>query len=472
VATPIPINGAAFSLDELTELPGAALVVAAETERATSLGEAFAGVAIDSRIVVPGGIFVAIRGDTHDGHDHCAPAVQRGAGVLLVDRNIPTMDAATIKVPDTRKALRDLASLHLRRWRTKDKPVFCVTGSSGKTTTKEMLAALVSARVPVCKTHGNLNNLIGVPMMALTLGEHRAAVFEAGMSIPGEMDLLAALLTPDVSTIVNVGLAHAEGVGGPDGIAHEKGAVYQHLAPGGVVVANADDPRAKVARAGTATLATFGDAGEYRLASRTLVHGGVRCVIKARARTLTLSLPVFSPAQITDLLCALACAESRYGEFGEEEITAAMHSLKLEGRATIESLKDGITLIDDAYNANPESMREAIRLLVELGQGRRRVAIVGDMRELGTYSVGAHQALADQLHAADVSLVIGCGTEVEETLSRLAHAGTEVLRANDAEEAGKLALSRVLSMDVVLVKASRGIALDRACAVLRKGLPR
>jgi UDP-N-acetylmuramoyl-tripeptide--D-alanyl-D-alanine ligase len=472
MATPIPANMATFAWNDLAALTGAEVVRELDPSVPLGVPGTFRGVAIDSRAVVPGGVFVALRGDTHDGHSFVPTAIAGRAGVLVVEREVGAVNAAVVRVPDTREALRELAALHLKRWRSSDKPVFCVTGSSGKTTTKEMLAALIAQRAPVCKTHGNLNNLIGVPMMVLTLQDQLAAVFEAGMSVPAEMDLLGALLTPDVSTIVNVGLAHAEGVGGPEGIAQEKGAVYQHLVRGGVAVANADDVRVmgQLARARMAKIVTFGSVGDYRLISRVLVDGGVRCEINARERTLTLQLPVLSPAQVTDLLCALACAESRYGNFAEAEINAAMQSLKLEGRASIETLKGGITLIDDAYNANPESMREAIRLLAELGQGRRKVAIVGDMRELGTYSVSAHQGLAEELGRADVALVIGCGVEIEETLVRLEQAGIAVFRAKDAEEAGKLALSRVLSMDVVLVKASRGIALDRACTVLRNAL--
>jgi UDP-N-acetylmuramoyl-tripeptide--D-alanyl-D-alanine ligase len=476
MATPIPTNTATFTWDELVRLSGAEVVRGPKNTVLLPIS----GVAIDSRAVQTGGIFLALRGETHDGHSFVPTAMERNAAVLIVERDVDAIDAAILRVPDTKRALRELASLHLWRWRAKNRPVFCVTGSSGKTTTKEMLAALIAQRMPVCKTLGNLNNLFGVPMMVLTLGdEHKAAVFEAGMSIPGEMELLSALLTPDVSTIVNVGLAHAEGVGGPEGIAKEKGAVYQHLVPGGVAVANADDARVmgQLGRARAANVVTFGKQADYQLISRSLSDTGVQCVLKARTHTLNLRLPMLSPAQVTDLLCALACAESRYDAFSESEINAAMRSLKLEGRAAIETLKDGITLIDDAYNANPESMREALRLLAELGQGRRRVAIVGDMRELGTYSVGAHQALAAELRAAGVALVIGCGTEIVETLAALRESPAErsespivAMLAESPEHAAKLALSHLLSMDVVLVKASRGIALDRACNLLRKSL--
>lgn len=466
MATPIPVNQAVFHAKALAALSGASIQGTAP--------KALSGVAIDSRAVTPGSIFVALRGDTHDGHAFIQTALERGASALVVEQDVQCApEVCVVRVPDTRKALRELAAQHLTQWRRSARPVFCVTGSSGKTTTKEMLAALLSLRVDVCKTHGNLNNLVGVPMMVFTLKEEAAAVFEAGMSLPGEMDLLAALLQPDVSTIVNVGLAHAEGVGGPEGIAREKGAVYAHLSNEGIAVVNADDARAQgqASRAPHAKRVTFGNAGAYRLISRELDRDAARvvCRLDAAGRELSVHLPVLSPAQITDLLCALACAEARFAPFSATEITTAMASLRLEGRATIESLGD-VTLIDDSYNANPESMFEAIRLLAELGQGKRTAAVVGDMRELGTYSVGAHEALADQLRDAHVPLVIGCGTEIVTTLRRLQGFGVETLHARDAEDAGNLALSRLASMDMVLVKASRGVALDRACQVLRRSV--
>jgi UDP-N-acetylmuramyl pentapeptide synthase len=317
--------------------------------------------------------------------------------------------------------------------------------------------------------------LIGLPLMALTLeASHGAMVFEAGMSVPGELALLASLVKPDVAAILNVGLAHAEGVGGPDGIAREKGAVYEHLQPHGFAIVNQGDLRARgqAARARTPKIVSFGtaqDGADYSFTSRSVLPSGeLRCVLQRRGESTSISLPFLSPAQTTDLLCALACAETQCDPFLPTEIEQAMRALVLEGRATIKELKGGITLIDDTYNANPESMREAIRLLSELGENRRRVAIVGDMRELGTYSVGAHEALGESLVNAGVSLVIGCGTEITRALAVTRAAGIETHHAPTAENAGNLANARLLGTDIVLVKASRGIALEAAVSVIEQ----
>jgi UDP-N-acetylmuramoyl-tripeptide--D-alanyl-D-alanine ligase len=472
MATPIPVNHAEFSASDLRSLNGALSDSARAVPNVT-------GVTANSREVRAGNLFIALKGEVHDAHRFAGDAVRRGAVVVLAESGTHlegVSSASVIYVPSTHAALRELAALHLERWRHGQhrKSVFCITGSSGKTT-KEMLAGLLALRMPVQKTLGNLNNLIGLPFMALTLdASHESMVFEAGMSVPGELALLASLVKPDVAAILNVGLAHAEGVGGPDGIAHEKGSVYEHLRSGGFAIVNQDDPRARaqVSRAQTPKIVSFGtakDGADYSFTSRSVLPSGeLHCVLRRLGESASISLPFLSPAQTTDLLCALACAETHCDSFSPSEIEQAMRALVLEGRATIKELPGGITLIDDTYNANPESMGEAIRLLSELGEKRRRVAIVGDMRELGTYSVSAHLALGESLVNARVSLVIGCGTEIMRTLDVTRTAGIETHHAETPQSAGKLANARLLGTDIVLVKASRGIALEAAVSVIEQ----
>jgi UDP-N-acetylmuramoyl-tripeptide--D-alanyl-D-alanine ligase len=245
--------------------------------------------------------------------------------------------------------------------------------------------------------------------------------------------------------------------------------VYEYLVRGGVAVVNADDARAmsQLSRAKDATVRTFGAAGEYSVRERVLTDaGGIRCTLALPNRTLDVALPFLGPAQLTDLTCALACFEAHFGEITTNELETAMAGLTLEGRATTHTLGSGLLLIDDTYNANPESMRAALGLLVELAATRRKIAVVGDMRELGTYSVRAHTELGHELVTAGVGLVIGCGTEIAHTLEITRAAGIETLLAQDAEHAGNLALGRSSGTDVVLLKASRGIGLDRAVKVL------
>ncbi|MFO0675544.1 MAG: Mur ligase family protein [Polyangiaceae bacterium] len=325
----------------------------------------------------------------------------------------------------------------------------------------------------------NLNNRIGLPAMAFVAGpEHRFLVLEAGMSLRGEMTELAGISEPDVVVVTNVGVAHAEGVGGTRAdVAREKAALVEALGPTGVAVINADDDAAMatLARTRAGRAVTFGrsEFADYRLLDRipigtegsrvTFERPCVDCASPGARETLEAELPIVGEVAALDFLAALAAAEATAGTFEKERIdTGLAKNLALSGRASIVPLADGSILVDDAYNANPGSMRAAVRTLVELakGKGTRAIAVLGEMKELGALADAEHDALGDVLAEAGVALVVGAGGLADRTLVRAASRGTPVIHAKDSQEAARLVLPEVHPGDVVLVKASRSVAAE------------
>jgi UDP-N-acetylmuramoyl-tripeptide--D-alanyl-D-alanine ligase len=461
VATPIGTNEATLDASSVVEDAGGRVV------RATG-GHVARGVTTDSRAVVPGGAFVALRGERHDGHDFTQAAIDAGAVLVVVERGHAPRDARAdvVEVDDTLATWGAIGRRHLRAWRRSrpDARVVAITGSAGKTTTKELCAALLR-RVDECHaTAGNLNNRVGVPAVLLQLEpRHRFAVVEVGMSLRGEIAALAAIVEPDVAVVTNVGLAHAGGVGGSvDDVAREKGSLFQAVAAGGVCVANADDPAVMASAARAARRVTFGrrEGTDVRLAGRTGrgLEGG-QLQVERGGRSATFDLPIPGEAAAMDLVAALAAAESAAGPIADARVAAALAALSpVEGRMDIRRAR-GITVMDDAYNANPSSMQAALSTLGE--SNGRRVAILGEMKELGPAAEREHEALADAVVRARVALLVSCGGLAAVTARAAAARGVEVVLAADAAEAAGIARERVRPGDVVLVKASRSVGAER-----------
>lgn len=478
MATPIPSNQTSFSAEELRTLLGAPLGTSAtQAERAVT------SVTTDSRAVVDGALFVALVGETMDGHAFAKAAVEKGAAAVVLSRDVPDLSASVQRyvVPDTLVAWGNLAAHALARFRAADarRRVFMVTGSSGKTTTKEMLAELLSLRGKTARTAGNLNNRIGLPATIFALSSDAVyCVLEAGMSLPGEMALLAEIVRPDVSTIVNVGLAHAEGVGGQEGVLREKRAVYEYLREEGVAVVNRDDAfvvrgaaeapqSARRVSYGRATLLPHGEG--YRLLDRQVTGGGATLTIERESGpSMEIATPFPGEAQALDFLCALATAESVVPPFTTEEMATALRNVTLTGRSTVHERPGDATVIDDSYNANPSSMAASLRTAREMARhrGARLVAVLGEMKELGPFARKAHQELGEDVAAAGVSLFIGCGGLVSEALSVAEARGVRTLGAKDAAEAAILASREVYAKDVVLVKASRSVGAEEVVRAL------
>ena len=477
MATPIPTNRARFTIDEILRATRGTLV-----RRASSPREPV-GVVIDSRAVLAGNVFVAIKGETHDGHTFVGAAAKLSPSVIIVERG--RSDAAgdtswVVEVDDTLVALGDLARLHLDAWRVfgAQKRVLAITGSAGKTTTKELAAALFGAVGATHHTAGNLNNRVGVPFVVLGLeNAHRFAVLEMGMSLPGELDAITSFAHPDVSIVTNVGVAHSEGVGGPEGVMREKGAVYRALDATGVAIVNADDERVMRAAdiAGVRRALTFGVSrnAAYRITARDpRGDAGANVTITTPSRTLELHLPLPGEAAAIDLAAALAAQEAATGiELSAEAIDRALATVRLSGRATLTHLGSGIVVLDDTYNANPASMRSALSTLSEIAGERRKVAILGEMKELGDHAQSEHDGLGEVLAASGLALVIGCGGLISRALVRAQDLGVSCVMASSTDEAAREATARVRPNDAVLVKGSRSVGAERVVAALIETWP-
>ncbi|MCL2777161.1 MAG: UDP-N-acetylmuramoyl-tripeptide--D-alanyl-D-alanine ligase [Polyangiaceae bacterium] len=484
MATPIPPNQARFSIDEVVCKVHGSLVCRGVVTAAV-------GMTTDSRAVEPGGGFVALRGRSHDGHAFVDAAVERGAVLLVVERGRSNAwttkgPVSVVEVDDTLVAWGDLARAHIEAWRAKDehRRTLAITGSAGKTTTKEMTAALLGALGNIANvanvhcTPGNLNNRIGMPAVVLGLSDvHRFAVVEMGMSVPGEIDAMASIAQPDVAVVVNVALAHAQGVGGREGIMREKGGVYRALLKDGVAVVNVDDDFARRAADGIVAKrkVSFGRAAgaNYRLVHREpLGVAGSKLVVSALGRELIVTLPIAGEAAAIDFLAALALQETASRErLSEAGIDLAFSGLHIAGRAEIKVLGSGTLVLDDTYNANPSSMRAALSTLAEVGAGRRLVAVLGEMKELGDLAEEEHRVLGDAIAHAGVSLAIGCGGMISLALDRARAQGVAVVDAPSTEAAAAQAVARIFAGDAILVKGSRSVGTEFVVSALTEVLP-
>jgi UDP-N-acetylmuramoyl-tripeptide--D-alanyl-D-alanine ligase len=473
LATPIGANQARLDARAAAEVTRGRLLSIAPRARVAC------GVTTDSRAVVPGGAFVALKGQHHDGHAFLRAAIDAGAVLVIVERGRAPEDprADAVEVDDTLSAWGALAAAHLRAWRRErpDARVVGITGSAGKTTTKELCAALLRTTGECHATTGNLNNRVGLPAVAFQVeAGHRFAVFEMGMSLRGEIAALAAIAQPDVALVTNVGLAHAEGLGGTVAdVAREKGAIYESLRPGGTAVVNADDGHALGERrrvpAGVA-VTSFGrsEGAQVRLLERQTDGATSRVRLErfgVGAASFALSIP--GEAAALDFVAALAAAEAALGHpLPAAQIVEGLRHLRpIPGRMRLRRLRSGVLVLDDAYNANPASVRAAIATLQEVAEGRR-VAVLGEMRELGPAAEREHEALGEVVADAHVGLLVSCGGLADLAARAASRRGVPVVFADGAEQAARIAVDRVLPGDCVLVKASRSIGAERVVEAL------
>ena len=475
MATPVPMNTAPLTAWSAAAATGGRLARVRDPDTMAR------GITSDSRAVTPGCAFVALRGERYDGHDYVDAAVRGGAGLVVVQKGRYTLDASVdvVEVDDTLVAWGDLARAHLRAWRRgrEGARVIAITGSAGKTTTKELCAALLRPVGPCHATPGNLNNRVGVPAVALGVrGEHRFAVFEVGMSLRGEIAQLAGILEPDVAVITNVGVAHAAGVGGGRAeVAREKGDLFAALSEEAAAVACFDDPAAagQLARTRARRAATFGAGvgADYRLAERTpsgLDGARLRIERRSDASEESVAFPMLGDAAALDLAAALAAVEHLAGRLDGDAITRALrsHPCGAPGRMQVRHLADGTILLDDTYNANPQSMRAALRTLAEVAGGRPSVVVVGEMRELGALAPGEHASLGGPIVESGARLAVSCGGLADLAVRAAEGAGVAGAHATDAADAARLVATLVRANDVVLVKASRSVGAERVVDAL------
>jgi UDP-N-acetylmuramoyl-tripeptide--D-alanyl-D-alanine ligase len=438
-------------------------------------GGSFSGAAIDSRKVAGGEVFVALPGARTDGHRFVGDAFAHGAAAAIIESDRqkrielpgPLARQAIIEAADSFRALHDLAR-HVRA-RTPERLVG-LTGSAGKTTTKELLAAMLAVRFRVARTPGNLNNLYGFPLSLLNVPDDAQwMVAEMGMSTAGELAQLSLLGRPDVAVFTVVRPVHLEFFGSLAAIADAKAELLAGLAPDGLVVANADDPEvARIARrhqergGRTVWYGVESPGAEVRALDIAPAPGGEvgsRFRLAAGGQSVEIALPLHGLYNVGNCLAAAACAWAVGVPLGE--IAAAVAEARPAAmRGVVHRLLDGITLIDDSYNSNPDAVARALEGAAPL-PAQRRVAVLGDMLELGPEAPRFHREAGARAASAGFDLVAGVGELARELTEGARGAGAEARWFPDAAAAAEWLESEAREGDLVLVKGSRGVGLEK-----------
>lgn len=421
------------------------------------------GVSTDSRSVRPSELFIPLTGERFDGHEYIGMALTAGAaGVLTARAELPC--AASIWVPDTRLALQKLASAYRAQF---SPTVIGLTGSVGKTTTKELTAAVFSAHCQTMKTNGNFNNDIGVPLTLLRLDPaDKAAVIEMGMSHLREIALLTRLACPDIAVITNVGTSHIGNLGSQENICRAKLEILEGLADGGTVVLNGDDAflnRAEIpAKFRVLKFAVENEKADVRAENICEKEDGSEFSIVWNGKSYPAALQLAGRHHICNALAAFAAGIA--GGVAPETAAAALVTVLPEGMRQRVTEKDGCTVIEDCYNANPDSMRAALKVLAGY-KNRRKIALLGDMLELGEFADAAHREIgAEAAKSADILLAVG--TYAAEFAAGARENGMDPTCIFTPERTDAAQLLREIrrSGDVILVKASRGMRMEEIAA--------
>jgi UDP-N-acetylmuramoyl-tripeptide--D-alanyl-D-alanine ligase len=451
-----------ITLSKIAQFAGASVSSGDETVTIDKIGT-------DSRRIRPGELFVALRGENFDGHDFIQSAAKSGATGALVDQNwsgdVPE-NFALIRATDTLHAYQQIAANYRRSLALK---AVAITGSNGKTSTKDFAASVLARKFRVNKTEGNFNNHVGLPRTILeATPKDEIAVWEIGMNHPGEIATLSRIAAPDAAIITNIGLAHIEFMGSREAIAREKGALAEAVGPQGTVILNADDPfskgiaartRAKVVFAGTTDgtvrateIRQSADGSEF-----TILEGAHRC----RAQ-----LPVAGLHMVQNAL--LAVAAGRAFGLSIEECAAGLAAAPLtKARLQIKQI-GGVHFLDDSYNANPDSMKAALRTLVELDAEGKRIAVLGEMRELGAESEPGHREVGETAASLAVDQLITIGNVAEAIADGARAAGlNNVSSVPSTREAADLLGEIATPGDLVLIKGSRAAKTEEVIEQFR-----
>ncbi|HSB36613.1 MAG TPA: UDP-N-acetylmuramoyl-tripeptide--D-alanyl-D-alanine ligase [Thermoanaerobaculia bacterium] len=452
----------------------------AEVVRATGgslarrgVSAAFEGISTDSRTIAPGSLFVALKGEHFDGHDFLSDARAKGAGGAVVRRGaaaLPETDGewSLVEVDDTLVALGRLARAHRSRFAV---PIGAVAGSNGKTTTKEMAAAILRTRGEALATEGNLNNEVGVPLTLFRLtASHRSAVVEMGMSKPGELGRVTAMTRPSAGVVTLVAEEHLEFLKDLDGVAAAEGELFRGLPPDAVAVVNLDDARvvAEARKTRAKSRLTFGRAAgaDVRLLSTERMGASAqRLVVGAGGEEFPVDLSFAGVHNAENATAAFALATAL--GFGPEACVQGLEAARpfLHRSRIVEAGR--ILILDDCYNANPSSMAAALRMLGSVAARRRPVAVLGDMLELGAAEEAEHRALgARAVEAAALLVFFGPRSAAAFEAARTAGPVTETAHFLEVEQLLAWLLPRLRERDAVLVKGSRGMKLERVVDAL------
>jgi len=431
---------------------------------------ALSGVSTDSRTIAPGDVFFALVGERFDGHQFLRQATEGGAmAVVISDGAAATLltdyGGAIIIVADTTKALGDLAASYRR---TLDCVVIAITGSCGKTSAKEMLGQVLETKLKGQRAESSFNNFIGVPLTIFrSEPDDDYLILELGTSAAGELRRLCEIARPDVGVVTCVGPAHLEALGRIEGVAQEKEDLVRAVGQAGLVVLNCDDPHvAAMADVAQAPVCTFGVTDGDVLADQ--IEPDARGIVFQLDSGTEVRLPVPGRHNVLNALAAVAVA--RHMGLAEETIVAALARYRSpKMRLVREELPGGVTLLDDAYNANPTSSLAALEVLCIQEVEGRCVLVQGDMLELGEQSQSLHTRLGEAIAESEVDLLITVGVETKATSLAAAEKGELVrLHFDDSGSAAEEVVPLLVAGDVVLVKGSRGMALEHVVTAVRE----
>ena len=462
-----------FSIVEVLQATGGRLLQGEE-------GIFFQGVATDSRTVAEGELFIALKGNRFDGHHYALEALEKMAGGVMIEEEKAGdirwngyRPRAVIAVKDTLHALGDLARDRRRKYNT---PVVALTGSNGKTTTKEMISACLETTFPILKTRENFNNFVGLPLTLLNLTENeRVVILEMGMNVPGEIRRLSEIAEPDVGLITNIHKVHLEGMGSIERLKEEKGELFQRMKKNGMIIVNRDDPHVvDLASRFSGKRITFGiehPADVMAKEIRLKPPEGISFTLKMEGEEVEMTLPLLGRHFIPNALSAIAVASL----FGIEvkkakEALESFHPFPM--RMEIVPLEGGRTVINDAYNANPRSMELALETLAEVKGKGRAIAVLGDMLELGSFGEEAHQQLGQKVNELSTDFLLTLGEEapvVVESAIRHGLAPERAMVVESHQEAISILKQIMREGDWVLVKGSRRMAMEKIVKGLKEG---
>ena len=432
----------------------------------------FQGISTDSRTVGEGELFIALKGPRFDGHYFALKALEKKAGGMLIEEDKAGdirwngfRPKAVIAVKDTLRALGDLARERRRRYRT---PVVALTGSNGKTTTKEMVSACLETTFPILKTRGNLNNLIGLPLTLLNLTEkERVVILEMGMNVPGEIRRLTEIAEPDVGLITNIQRVHLEGLGSLERLKDEKGELFRRMRRDGTILVNQNDPHViDLASEFSGQRITFGvEKSADVMAKEIRLRGteGTSFRLILEGEEIAIALPLLGRHFVSNALAAIAAATL----FGIEvkKVKEALERFQPSPmRMELIHLEGGKTMINDAYNANPRSMELALETLAEMKGKGRAIAVLGDMLELGDFTEEAHRQIGERVEELSIDLLLTMGEEAPLVVESAIRHGFEPTRAKVVEshtEAILILKEVIREGDWILVKGSRRMVMEK-----------
>ncbi|MFB3924448.1 MAG: UDP-N-acetylmuramoyl-tripeptide--D-alanyl-D-alanine ligase [Syntrophales bacterium] len=441
-----------------------------------NIGTVFRGISTDSRTAAKDHLFIALIGDRFNGHDFIRDAVSSGVTGVLVrqgeERRLESLheDVCVISVGDTLQALGDIAHF----WRCRHSiPVAAVTGSSGKTTTKEMTAGILAQVMTVLKSEGNFNNLIGLPLTLLGMSDdHDAVILEMGTNRRGEIARLTDISSPDIGLITNIGRAHLEGLHSVETIREEKGDLFQHMGRSGIAVINIDDENLRMLAAlGKRRPVTFGIEREALVRAENIKEQGekgVRFTLKAAKEAREISIPVPGRHNVYNALAAASIAWCMGMEI--DLISSGLRDFKpVPGRMEVVRLRNGAFMIRDTYNANPDSVRAALAALAGLKGSGFSAVVLGDMLELGGHSERMHEEVGYYAAETGVDALFLRGNFSEAVASGARAGGLnggKIFRIEEPHEIASVLESIMKAGDWVLIKGSRRMKMEEVSAAL------